>query len=115
MTSLSLTVPNDVITSLSNFGIGGTSPAEWQFLFLGKANGNLHRFIAISDQDRVEQSTIFEVLTRLGVPNDDILYSYYPPSLDYHENSPIVKNWAHAVDSRVYGFVTSYNAYYWKI
>jgi hypothetical protein len=108
--SLGLTVPNDLITSLSNFGVF----SEQQFLFLGKTTGNLYRLNTISDSNKVEQNTSFEVLAILGVPNENMTLPAFPPLLEYPENDPIVKNWAHAVNSQVYGFVTDYNAYDWR-
>ena len=115
--TLGLAVDNDVITSLSNFGVDSIN-GEQQFLFMGKATGDLYRLNTISDQHSVEQSTNFEVLvTMLGTPDPDMFYPAFPPSplLEYPENSPIVKNWAHAVDSQVYGFVTDYDQYNWRL
>lgn len=82
------------------------------FLFIGRATGNLYRLVTFIDGG-VEQSAI-DVLTTLGVPEADMYAPYFPPLLSNNGNLPIVKNWVHAVDNQVYGFVTDYNTYDWR-
>ena len=50
--------------------------------------------------------TIFQFLTKLGDPVEDTCAPCFPPLLLSQNADPIVKNWAHAVDNQVCGFVT---------